>query len=69
MDRKNIAKNVGILNFCVHLGDFAASTGFGWLSTVGGWGWTFSVMAMLAFFAAFITLIGIKVENGRENKK
>lgn len=69
MDRKNIAKLVGILNFCVHLGDFAASTGFGWLSTVGGWGWTFSVMAMLAFFAAFITLIGIKVENSREIKK
>lgn len=67
MDRKNIAKLVGILNFCVHLGDFAASTGFGWLSTVGGWSWTFSVMAMLAFSAAFITLIGLKVEHKRIN--
>lgn len=66
MDRKNIAKLVGILNFCVHLGDFAASTGFGWLSTVGGWGWTFSVMAVLAFFAAVITLIGIRAESKRE---
>ena len=66
MNRKDIAKLVGILNFCVHLGDFAASTGFGWLSTVSGWSWTFSVMAMLAFTAVIITLIGIKVEKTRE---
>ena len=62
MERKNIAKLVGILNFFVHLGDFAASTGFGWLSTVGGWGVTFSVMAILAFSAALICLIGMGVE-------
>ena len=68
MDRKNIAKLVGVLNFCVHLGDFAASTGFGWLSTVGGWGWTFSVMALLAFSAVLISLIGIAVENNRMNE-
>ena len=68
MDRKNIAKLVGVLNFCVHLGDFAASTGFGWLSTVGGWGWTFFVMALLAFSAVLISLIGIAVENNRMNE-
>ena len=68
MDRKNIAKLVGVLNFCVHLGDFAASTGFGWLSTVGGWGWTFSVMALLAFSAVLISLTGIAVENNRMNE-
>ena len=68
MDRKNIAKLVGILNFCVHLGDFAASTGFGWLSTVGGWSWTFTVMALLAFSAVLISLIGIAVENKRMNE-
>ena len=65
MDRKNIAKLVGILNFCVHLGDFAASTGFGWLSTVSGWNWTFSVMIILAFSAVIITFFGIKAENKR----
>ena len=68
MDRKNIAKLVGILNFCVHLGDFAASTGFGWLSTVGGWSWTFSVMAMLAFTAVLITLLGMRTETKRINE-
>ena len=69
MDRKNIAKLVGVLNFCVHLGDFAASTGYGWLSTVGGWNWPFSVMIMLALLAAFISLIGVRVENKRVDHK
>ena len=68
MDRKNIAKLVGVLNFCVHLGDFAASTGFGWLSTVGGWSWTFSVMALLALSAVLISLIGMTVERKRMNQ-
>lgn len=58
VNRKSIAKLVGIINFFVHLGDFAASTGFGWLSTVGGWNMTFSVMAVLAFIAAGISFIG-----------
>ena len=60
MERQNIAKFVGILNFFVHLGDFAASTGFGWLSSVGGWNLTFSVMAILAFTAAFIAFFGMR---------
>ena len=67
MDRRNIAKLVGVLNFCVHLGDFAASTGFGWLSTVGGWNVPFSIMIVLAFSAAIIALVGIRVENKRED--
>ena len=69
MDRKNIAKLVGVLNFCVHLGDFAASTGFGWLSTVGGWNVPFSIMIVLAFSAAIISLVGIRVENRRVDQK
>jgi len=67
MERKDIAKFVGLLNFFVHLGDFAASTGFGWLSSVGGWDLTFSVMAALSFTAAIIAFIGIKISNKRKN--
>jgi sugar phosphate permease len=65
MERQNIAKFVGILNFFVHLGDFAASTGFGWLSSVGGWNLTFSVMAILAFSAAFIAFLGMRTISKR----
>ena len=68
MERKDIAKFVGLLNFFVHLGDFAASTGFGWLSSVGGWNLTFFVMAIFAFSAAIIALIGMRISNkGKEN--
>jgi OPA family glycerol-3-phosphate transporter-like MFS transporter len=65
MERQNIAKFVGILNFFVHLGDFAASTGFGWLSSVGGWNLTFSVMAILAFSAVFIAFLGMRTISKR----
>lgn len=58
IERTYIAKLVGILNFFVHLGDFAASTGFGWLSSIGGWKLTFSVMALVAFSAVIAALIG-----------
>lgn len=68
MERKNIAKFVGLLNFFVHLGDFAASTGFGWLSAVGGWNLTFFVMALLAFFAAIIAMIGMRTVNKRRDE-
>ena len=61
MERKDIAKFVGLLNLFVHLGDFAASTGFGWLSSVGGWALTFAIMAILSFSAAIITLIGTRI--------
>ena len=67
MERKDIAKFVGLLNFFVHLGDFAASAGFGWLSSEGGWYITFSVMAILAFSAAIITFIGTRISNKRKN--
>ncbi|MBP3437401.1 MAG: MFS transporter [Clostridia bacterium] len=67
MERKNIAKFVGLLNFFVHLGDFAASTGFGWLSSVSGWTLTFSVMALLAFLAAIIAVIGMGAVNKRRD--
>ena len=68
MERKNIAKFVGVLNFFVHLGDFAASTGFGWLSTVGGWDLTFGVMALLSFSASIIFLIGMRSGKRRREK-
>jgi OPA family glycerol-3-phosphate transporter-like MFS transporter len=67
MERKDIAKFVGLLNFFVHLGDFAASTGFGWLSTAGGWTLTFSSMAILSFSAAAIAVIGMKISNKRKD--
>lgn len=67
MERNDIAKFVGLLNFFVHLGDFAASTGFGWLSSVGGWTSTFSVMAILSFSAAVIALIGMGISNKRKD--
>jgi sugar phosphate permease len=67
MERKDIAKFVGLLNFFVHLGDFAASTGFGWLSTAGGWTLTFSSMAILSFSAAAIVVIGMKISNKRKD--
>jgi sugar phosphate permease len=44
------------------MGDFAASTGFGYISDVGGWDMTFFVMAILAFVAAIIAGIGRKQE-------
>ena len=66
VNRASIAKLVGLLNFFVHLGDFFASTGFGWLSTVGGWGLAFSVMAGLALVAVMIALIGMKLEKRRK---
>ena len=65
MERENIAKFVGILNFFVHLGDFAASTGFGWLSSEIGWNLTFSVMATMAVFAAIISLFGMRTSKER----
>ena len=67
MERKDIAKFVGLLNFFVHLGDFAASTGFGWLSTAGGWTLTFFSMAILSFSAAAIAVIGMKISNKRKD--
>ena len=67
MERKDIAKFVGLLNFFVHLGDFATSTGFGWLSSVRGWNLTFFVMAILAFSAAIIALIGMKISKERND--
>lgn len=49
---------VGIINFCVHIGDFAASSGIGWLSQNGGWNTTFIVLSILALIAAVICLVG-----------
>ena len=67
MERKDIAKFVGLLNFFVHLGDFATSTGFGWLSSTHGWNLTFSVMTGFAFLAAVIALIGMIISNKRND--
>jgi len=67
MERKDIAKFVGLLNFFVHLGDFTTSTGFGWLSSVRGWNLTFFVMVILAFSAAIIALIGMKISKERND--
>ena len=60
----NIAGFVAILNFFVHLGDFAASTGYGWLSMLGGWGLSLTAMAMLSLLAAAVALFATK-----KNKK
>lgn len=63
--RAKIAGVVAMLNFFVHLGDFVASTGYGWLSTLGGWSLSLSVMMGLALFAATIALLGLKTGNKR----
>jgi len=63
---------VGIINFCVHAGDFFASSGIGWLSENGGWGRTFGVLTGLAFTASIICLGGgiiCQKETERENGK
>ena len=65
MDRMSLAAFVGILNFCVHLGDFASSTAFGWLSASFGWSVTFSVMTALALIAAAASLFGLYGERKR----
>ena len=67
MERRNIAKFVGLLNFFVHLGDFAASTGFGFLSSASGWTVTFLCMAVLSFSAAIIAIIGMRITNKRKD--
>ena len=73
LPRGDIAGFVAILNFFVHLGDFAASTGYGWLSTLGGWGLSLTVMAMLSLLAAAVALFATKetkkrrmMRNGKE---
>ncbi len=62
---------VGLINFFVHVGDFLASSGIGWLSEVGGWWLTFGFLGGLAFTAAIICMVGgiccqreVRRENG-----
>lgn len=67
MERRHIARLVGLLNFFVHLGDFAASSGLGWLSQVIGWSATFSITVALSFVGAFVLIIGLLTSKKRSD--
>ena len=53
----NVALLVGVINFAVHAGDFAASMGIGWLSEFG-WDIAFVVLCVVAFLGGIICLLG-----------
>ena len=57
-EKSSIAILVGIINFSVHAGDFAASVGIGWLSQLGGWDYTFSALCIGAALGGIVCLIG-----------
>ena len=57
-DTGSIALLVGIINFSVHAGDFAASVGIGWLSEAGGWQYTFATLCAAAALGGVICLLG-----------
>lgn len=57
-EKGSIALLVGIINFSVHAGDFAASAGIGWLSQAGGWQYTFAALCAAAVTGAVISLLG-----------
>ncbi len=54
----HVAMLVGIINFSVHAGDFVSSFSIGWLSQVGGWHLSFSILAALALFACILCFKG-----------
>lgn len=56
--KANIAMLVGVANFSVHAGDFAASVGIGWLSQAGGWQYTFAALCAAAAIGGIICLLG-----------
>ena len=49
---------VGVINFCVYLGDFFASTGIGWLSENMGWDLMFGFLAICSVVVAVLCLWG-----------
>ena len=53
----SVAMLVGIINFSVHAGDFAASMGIGWLSGFG-WGTAFLTLCAAAASGGVICLLG-----------
>ncbi len=57
-EKSNIAMLVGIINFSVHAGDFAASVGIGWLSQFGGWSYTFIALCAGAAIGGIVCLLG-----------
>lgn len=57
VERGGVAVLVGIINFAVHAGDFAASTGIGWLSQFG-WQYAFLALCAAAVLGAAICLTG-----------
>ena len=57
-EKTSIAMLVGMINFSVHAGDFAASVGIGWLSQSGGWQYTFAALCAAAAIGALICLLG-----------
>ncbi len=56
--RGQVAILVGIINFSVHVGDFVASSGIGWLSENAGWWSTLLVLAVIAVLACAICSYG-----------
>ena len=53
-----VAILAGIINFSVHAGDFVSSATIGWLSEVGGWQLSFSVLSGLALIACILCFNG-----------
>lgn len=64
VEKGSVAVLVGVINFAVHAGDFAAATGIGWLSQFG-WQYAFiTLCAAAALGAAVCVLGGIKCLKG-----
>lgn len=57
VERSSVSVLVGVINFAVHTGDFAASMGIGWLSQFD-WKYAFLALCSAAALGAVVCLLG-----------